>query len=323
MTVRGVSFYHGLGMRDVKDDTVALCCPYCAGRAGHFFAARDINRNTSDETFDYLRCADCGLTFLRNIPEDMARHYAGGYQPIPGSLDRFTRVAARDAYRLEAITDLKRGGRLLEIGPWMGAFAFNAKRAGFSVTTIEMNADCVEFMRNRLGIDAIHSSDPAAAMSRLKEPFDVIVMWHCLEHLHSPWEVIKEAARLLNVDGLLVIGIPNIESYEFTKLGSSWTHIDAPRHFTFFSQQGLRDVCGRFGLSCVRETTDDRLSRILRRSSWQAWASRLIPIPLVKRIFGATFGRLVSWMLIGKKPGAGLTAVFSRPADRGRSPSSV
>jgi 2-polyprenyl-3-methyl-5-hydroxy-6-metoxy-1,4-benzoquinol methylase len=217
-------------------------CPHCHAKADYFLTAQDINRNTTTEAFIYCKCFQCGLVFLMNIPDEMTRHYAGGYQPIPKSPNQLKKMALKERYKLEPIFQFQKGGRLLELGPWIGLFSCNAKEAGFDVTAIEMNAECVEFMKNTLGIRAIQSDDPAAVMAQINEPFDVIAMWHCLEHFHAPWKILAQAARLLKPGGVMLIAIPNIESYEFSKLGSRWTHIDAPRHLYFFPMEGLKKM---------------------------------------------------------------------------------
>jgi 2-polyprenyl-3-methyl-5-hydroxy-6-metoxy-1,4-benzoquinol methylase len=292
-------------------------CPYCHGKAYHFLTAHDINRKTTAEAFNYGKCIKCGLVFLKNIPNEMTRYYAGGYQPIPESLNQLRKMARKERYKLESILQFQERGRLLELGPWIGLFCCVMKEAGFDVTAIEMNPECVEFLKNTLGIRAIQSNDPANAMAQINEPFDVITMWHSLEHFFEPWKVLAQAARLLKPGGVMLVAYPNIESYEFSKLESRWMHVDAPRHLYFFALDGLKILCQDLGLRCVAATTGDTLSRMLRHSSWQAWARSATPIPFLSRIEGAIFGRLISWVVAGKKPGAGLTAVFIKASDSG------
>jgi 16S rRNA A1518/A1519 N6-dimethyltransferase RsmA/KsgA/DIM1 with predicted DNA glycosylase/AP lyase activity len=58
-------------------------------------------------------------------------------------------------------------GQLLEIGPWSGAFCCNAKDAGFEVTAIEMDQNCVTFLEEVLGIEAIQSNKPDEALAAI------------------------------------------------------------------------------------------------------------------------------------------------------------
>ena len=93
---------------------------------------------------------------------------------------------------------------------------------------LEIDPTCVDFLKNVVGVKAIQSSNPAETLASMDEEFDVIVLWHSLEHLPTPWLVIQRAAERLAPGGVLLIAIPNIESYEFSLLGRSWVHLDTP-----------------------------------------------------------------------------------------------
>lgn len=297
-------------------------CPYCHSKTNTYFSAQDVNRQITNELFIYNRCTNCGLIFMDAIPEDIASYYRGGYQAVPTSLEEFRALSKKDKYRLEPILRYKRGGKLLEIGPWTGVFASNAKDAGFDVTVIEMNSDCVHFIEGVLEIKAIQSSDPVIAMEHLDEQFDVVALWHSLEHLPKPWSVIQEIARILKPGGILLVAIPNIESHEFRVLKSRWLHIDAPRHVCFYPLDSLTALCKENGLYRVETTTSDRLSWILRRDSWRSWANiwgrKLVRWPVAGRVLGAVLGRLAGWsarLLVGpagqrEGAGAGITAIY-------------
>jgi 2-polyprenyl-3-methyl-5-hydroxy-6-metoxy-1,4-benzoquinol methylase len=292
-------------------------CPYCQSNTLPYFSARDINRHTTDVVFSYHKCNSCGLVFLRDPPQSLVKFYAGGYQPIPTSLEELRALAKKERYRLEPVLNFRKRGKLLELGPWIGIFSSNAKDAGFDVKAIDMNAECVDFLNNTVGIDAIRSDDPVAAMAALNDHFDVIAMWHCLEHFREPWKVIEQAARLLRPGGVLLVAIPNIESFEFSMLGSRWTHIDAPRHLYFLPLGLLNSVASSFDLgSTETTTTSDKLSWQLRQSSWYALVRQLVPIPGVGRAVGAVIGRICSVLIGRNRSGAGITAVFVKRGER-------
>jgi SAM-dependent methyltransferase len=208
----------------------------------------------------------------------------------------------------------KKAGRLLEIGPWMGLFSCNAKDAGFDVTAIDIDENCVNFLNNVVGIRAFQSSNPAAYLAQMKEKFDVIAMWHCLEHLPNPWTVIQRAAERLAPGGILLVAIPNIESYEFSALGAAWKHLDAPRHLYFYPVESLVALCRVNGLKEVELTTTDELSNALSGDAWYSWASAKIPIKYVRGALGR-IAYFYGLNRVRKRPtsGSGLTAVFQSP----------
>lgn len=292
-------------------------CPYCAAGSRLVVQSSDRNRHTTDETFRYYQCSSCGLVFMSPIPDNLVPFYEGGYQPIPGSLVELGEIAMAERYRMNPILRHKRGGKLLEIGPWIGIFSCNAKAAGFDVTALEMDQKCVEFLNQELGIRAIQTSDPVSKLADLNErndKFDVIALWHSLEHLRDPWRVIEQAAKCLVPGGILLIAIPNIDSYQFSVLKGAWKHLDAPRHLYFYPADALVALCRKHDLSPVEITTADELSRALSRDTWHSLANSLIPVRYVRGVLARGMRYAAALGESRRNRGAGLTAVFQLAA---------
>jgi 2-polyprenyl-3-methyl-5-hydroxy-6-metoxy-1,4-benzoquinol methylase len=288
-----------------------VSCHYCGGESWYRLSSRDVNRNTVEDSFDYYRCSSCDLMFIHPIPPDLRPFYRGGYQRIPKDLAGLRTIAKAEHYRIEPILKYKSQGNLLEIGPWMGIFGCNAKDAGFNVTAIEIDSECVSFLNNIVGVEAIPSADPAAAMRALGRKFDVIALWHSLEHLPDPWNVLQAAAEHLAPQGILLVAVPNIESYDFAAMKARWLHLDAPRHLYFYTAHWLEQVCLANGLKTLEITTSDRLGQILSRNAWGARAGRIIPIKYFRWALGAAMYRVVK-RRIGINT-SGLTAIFAKP----------
>ena len=299
-----------------ENGRMPVACPYCRSQALHFLSSSDRNRHTTDQVFHYFRCQGCGLIFLESPPDDMSQFYRGGYDPIPDSADQLRAIAAREKYRADPVRKYKRSGRCLEIGPWRGVICTNMKDAGFDVTAIEMDAACVGFLQSQLGIQAIQSTDPAEAMQQLQPGFDVVISWHSLEHLPRPWVVIEEAAKLLAPGGVLVLAMPNPDSYEFSVLKQRWYHLDTPRHLHLFPLKTLVEICQANSLKLLEITTADTFSQIQSRQAWYNLGRSLIPVPFLNRLAGATTGRLLSKLThrqqMTEGRGSAYTALFAR-----------
>jgi 2-polyprenyl-3-methyl-5-hydroxy-6-metoxy-1,4-benzoquinol methylase len=251
---------------------------------------------------------------MNPVPTDLRPFYEGGYQKIPGSLTELREIAEHEKYRMKPILKYKSRGTLLEVGPWIGIFSCNAKDAGFNVTAIEIDQECVDFLNNTVGIRALQSSNPAEMLERMDEKFDVIALWHCLEHLPSPWLVIQKAAERLAPGGVLLLAIPNIESYEFSVLKGNWKHLDTPRHLYFYPARSLVALCQANGLTKLELSTMDELSEALGRDAWYSFALSKVPVKYVR----GAFGRLLCYLSRRKEQkkenlGSGITAVFQRP----------
>ena len=80
-----------------------------------------------------------------------------------------------------------------------------------------------------------------------REKYDVITCWHSLEHIHEPWIYLDKIRTHLNPDGVLVVALPNYNSTDAKRYGSSWAAYDTPRHlyhFTIESMEKIASLCG-------------------------------------------------------------------------------
>jgi SAM-dependent methyltransferase len=118
------------------------------------------------------------------------------------------------------------------------------KDAGWDTYGIDIDVRAVENAK-KLGLNVFVEEVYEANFPN--EYFDIIVMKHALEHIHNPSKTLNEAYRILKKDGILIAGVPNIESLEFELFREYWHQIDAPRHLYHFSQTSfglLLQKCG-------------------------------------------------------------------------------
>jgi 2-polyprenyl-3-methyl-5-hydroxy-6-metoxy-1,4-benzoquinol methylase len=291
-----------------------MICSGCAGVMSPFLETRDHNRGASAQVFRYERCARCGLASLANVPADLGRYYAAGYHEIPSSAGDLERGAQHEAYKIDLVKQFVRRGRLLEIGPGWGAFCLLAKRAGFDVEAIEQDARCCEFLRSALGVRAIQSDRPAAALQQASAP-DVVALWHVVEHLADPWQVLEAAAGRLAPGGILLIATPNPDSFQLRLFGSRWTHVDAPRHLHLLPMRLLRERMAALGLEAELVTTTDPGSLGWNDFGWRFSFANLAPRSALKRplrLAGRVAGTLAAAIDRREGRGSAYTAVFRK-----------
>lgn len=84
--------------------------------------------------------------------------------------------------------------------------------------------------------------------------FDVIILFHVLEHLNAPMELLSRCARPLRRGGTLIIAVPNARSWQARLFGPMWFHLDVPRHLYHFSLGSLSHTLEAAGL-CPECTT--------------------------------------------------------------------
>ncbi len=242
-------------------------CPLCAQEASVAFSIEDRNRGITSQSFDYWRCGSCQTYFLDPVPADLARHYSPDYHGFP-TRSELARAVRWEKPKLRLLRETARSGRLLEIGPGIGAFARAALLAGFDVTAVEMDARCCEYIESVVGARAICSDRPEQALGSLSA-FDVIAMWHVVEHLADPWAVLEQAARALAPGGALLVAMPNPQSLQFRLLGRYWCHIDAPRHLYLIPAATLIEKAEALGLRHVTTTSSDLSGRRWDRFGWE------------------------------------------------------
>lgn len=289
-------------------------CPCCRCAAPLHFRTKDWNRRLSREAFEYYRCPECALIFLSPIPANLAQHYPTNYYSVPSSLAQLASAAARERYKIEIVTRFISQGRLLEIGPSYGSFAYLAKDAGFEVETIEMDPECCRFLTEIVGVKAINSDDVPSAL-RTTKPFDVIALWHVIEHLPDPWPTLEDIAASLLPNGIVVIATPNPAAFQFRALGSRWTHIDAPRHLEIIPLPLLVQQMQGLGLEPVLATSNDEGGLGWNGFGWKMSLRNTINIPGIRFAIGST-GKILEMLARPLErralQGSAYTAVFRK-----------
>ncbi len=292
--------------------TTSCACPQCGGDSRFRFEVGDLNQQHSAAIFRYFECGECGLVFQPQPPSDLAAHYPAGYY-LELTIEAVQKAASAEHDKITIVSRHRRNGRLLEIGAGRGVFAWMAREAGFAVDVIEMDPRCCAFINDQLGINAVTGDNPAALLQN-RPAYDVIALWHVVEHMSDPWRLLDCAATRLAPGGVLVVATPNPDSLQFGLLGAAWPHVDAPRHICLIPARTLAARMRNHGLTLVDTVTNDRSACSASRFGWGAWLSRPFKNPLVKRLTYLT-GCVLSLFSLpfesGRRAGA-YTVVFRK-----------
>jgi SAM-dependent methyltransferase len=216
-------------------------CPHPADRQKILFPARDY---ITGDLFRIERCSCCGLvrTLPRPAPADSERYYPAGYygegKRYPALLQLFLdALYARRARRLQLATG-GRPGHVLDIGCGPGWLLAQLRDRGWRTTGTELNDEGARFARGTLHLD-VRSGERATA-TLPDGSVDLIILWHVLEHVERPADLLAEISRLLRPGGLLLVAVPNFGSPEARWARAAWFHLDVPRHLTHFDPPTLR-----------------------------------------------------------------------------------
>jgi 2-polyprenyl-3-methyl-5-hydroxy-6-metoxy-1,4-benzoquinol methylase len=231
-------------------------CPLCGAPTEAAFTTRDRNRAVSDESFRYRRCTACGSLHLENVPADLGPYYPADYFSLP-DLDGLRAQAVPERWRMELLrAHVAPPGRLTEIGPGNGIFAVQALDAGFEVAAIEVDESACAYLRDVVGVDVVRSAAPEQALEGMA-PSRAVAMWHVLEHVGRPWDVLDAAAGNLEPGGVLVVATPNPRALGFRMMGARWPHVDAPRHLFLLDHEALIARAAAAGLALEALTDRD------------------------------------------------------------------
>jgi SAM-dependent methyltransferase len=254
------------------------------------------------------------LIFLQPVPPDLGDYYPQDYYSIPNSLSELEAESENERFKLDLITSVIQKGTLLEVGPAFGTFAYLAKRSGFDVEVIEMDARCCRFLRTVAGIATIQSTDAVQAVQD-KGPYDVIVLWHVIEHLPNFQRTLDALAGKVRKGGVLVIAAPNPEAWQFRILGRYWTHVDAPRHVVLIPVDLLVSHMRKLGFTAVSITMTDPGGIGWDMFGWQYSLSNFTQSRLIRNMLflaGAGLAHIMAPFEMNDHAGSAYTLIFRK-----------
>ena len=138
------------------------------------------------------------------------------------------------------------GKTLLDVGCGTGDFLKTALNAGWEVQGVEPN-ERARAIANRKTNNKVDT--PGALDNFQDASFDVITLWHVLEHLPNLEQQIKMLSRLLKRDGILIIAVPNFKSYDAKHYKTFWAAYDVPRHLWHFSKDSVKKLFSDIGMT--------------------------------------------------------------------------
>lgn len=203
-----------------------------------------------------VRCQHCGHFFTRIEGAASIRdlYEEEHYELVDTRKSLFGRVISFDVKSilryLERIKPVGGRAAMLDFGCGKGVFLHHAAQRGWRATGIETASKRAAFARTKYGVDVI--TDEYRGGSIPGGPFDVITLFHVLEHLPNPTELLKQLLdQNLRAGGLLVFEVPRFDSLQSAVAGRAWIHLDPPRHLSHFTTGRLSRMLSDLGLRVV------------------------------------------------------------------------
>src|ERR1022692_3833977 len=208
--------------------------------------------------FTINRCNCCKAYFLAPRPDSelLAKAYDDSYygkkdEKFEGLVEKFINYfRSRRANRLSKY--LADGAIVLDIGCGNGKFLQSLLHFGkYHLNGIEMEGNSAKraarITEINLKIGALQPYDFK------KESVDAISLFHVFEHPTEPKETLDILSDIIKKDGILMISVPNIASFQSRMFKGKWLHLDPPRHLFFFSPKDFKELMLTYGFEILEE----------------------------------------------------------------------
>jgi len=235
-------------------------CDLCGDSS--FIPVFDSNINPQEKGYRYfsssrqksghwpiVKCKTCGLR--RSNPRDSQASLLAIYARLEDNIyDKEEENRSFIAMnRIKEILLQKTAGKLLDIGCSTGVFASQASKLGWNVTGVDPSQWAIKQANNRCP----HGKFLCSTIEEAKfqnETFDLITLWDVLEHVISPSQILSKINPWLAHDGLLVMNIPNVDSFSAKIMGKNWV-LFLREHLWYFSPRTITQLLQKTGYEII------------------------------------------------------------------------
>jgi 2-polyprenyl-3-methyl-5-hydroxy-6-metoxy-1,4-benzoquinol methylase len=242
------------------------------------------DHSISKQSFTIAKCKNCGLIYTMDAPgqEDIHKYYAS--ENYISHSDTRTGIIANLYHKVRSLM-LKRKykliasyhsrGRLLDFGCGTGYFAHYMMGKGYTISGVEIDDGARTHAIQNFKVDA-HGIE--YMQKPVIEKFDVITLWHVLEHIYDLQQYMQFFYESLAQNGHLIIAVPNHMSLDAKIFGEFWAAYDVPRHLWHFdtmSMAKLATICN-FEIISKEHMPFDPFYNSMLSASYKGSFSKLI-----------------------------------------------
>lgn len=232
-------------------------CPICGNK---IFNRVQICKDylVSNKEFEISACAECGFQFTNPRPADdkladyyKSEDYVSHSESKKGIINKLFLAARKYTLKrkLKTVHNYSTGKSILDIGCGTGSFLDICKSSGYNTTGLEPEESARDYALKNYGIEVFPIENFLSLDENL---FDVITLWHVLEHVSDLNLYFKRFKELLNETGTLIIALPNRESKDAKEYGKYWAAYDVPRHLYHFRKKDIKTLAEQNGFKLVK-----------------------------------------------------------------------
>ncbi len=219
-------------------------CPVCSGtELSNHLSIKD--HSISGEVFNTSVCKSCSFKFTNPMPSEetigryyQSENYISHSDTNKGIINKLYHLVRKQSLKSKIAlinSNTSKKGMLLDIGCGTGYFLQTCKEDGWKIEGMEPDP-LARALAEKNTSQKLHT-DLFAIQETNK--YDVITLWHVLEHVHKLNESIQHIHKLLKENGTLIIAVPNCLSYDAVTYSTNWAAYDVPRHLYHFTPKDM------------------------------------------------------------------------------------
>ena len=253
-------------------------CNICGCGELKFIQSIEAIKYDPERYFDLFQCPVCGLTFIYPMPDIGANnkiYFSDNYSPHDISLAKPSAVRRKFVNKLRELIFCRGNrshliyfvhklyntftyrsvpyyipnGKILDIGCGLGYYLQMMKKMGWQEYGVELNQHAVQFAKENLGLNVQKGRFEDAEFP--ENHFDIITLWHSLEHSVDPKYVLQKAKKYLKPEGSLFLGIPNFNSADHLLFKKYWNGFEIPLHIYHFTPETIKYLLQRAGFDNI------------------------------------------------------------------------
>lgn len=233
-------------------------CPVCgSGQSQPFISCKDYT--VSQETFNIVSCSACGFKYTSPRPSDdtigqyyKSEDYVSHTNTKKGFINRLYHTVRSYTLKkkLGLIESFVSRGTILDYGCGTGMFLNTCKEAGWKSFGFEPDSDA-RTIASKKGLSVFNTKE-SLALELGNAKFDVITLWHVLEHVTDLDDTLSFFKNHLSDKGTLIIAVPNYTSFDAQYYKEYWAGYDVPRHIYHFNLDSVSKLLSKFGFTHIK-----------------------------------------------------------------------